>query len=231
MISRTRSLAVVAIGALLAVTACGSSDKGSTQTEALAGIKVVGNDPKKAPVVTLSKKPFSVTRTTTQVLRAGTGEVLTDKDIASLSMEVVNGKDGKAVNSNFETGAAGLYLGDANLLKGLKTGVTGQRVGSRLLVAVPPADGFGAQGATQLGIGAADTMLFVVDIASASRMLDVATGAAVAPQAGLPTVKFLDGKPAVITAPKTTPPTKTVVQPLIMGSGAVVKTGQTVTVT
>ena len=229
---RTRYLAVVAIGGLLAVTACGSSTKKATTTDALSGVKVVGSDPKKAPVVTLTTKPLSVTKTTTQVLKAGTGATLTDKDIASLSMEVVNGKDGKAVNSNFETGAAGLFLGDANLLKGLKTGVTGQKVGSRLLVAVPPADGFGAQGNTQLGIGATDTMLFVIDVASASKMLDQATGSTVAPKAGLPTVVYNTGKAATITIPKgAKPPAKTIIQPLIQGSGATIKAGMTVRAT
>lgn len=229
---RTRSLAVVAVGGLLALSACGSSPKAPAQTGTLSGVKVVGSDPKKAPVVTLDKKPFSVTRTTTQVLKPGTGAVLTDKDIASLSIEVVNGKDGKAVNSNYETGAAGLYLGDAHLLKGLKTGVTGQKVGSRLLVAVPPADGFGTQGNTQLGIGAADTMLFVIDVTSSAPMLSQATGTAVAPKPGLPTVVYNAGKAATITIPKgAKPPAKTIIQPLIQGAGATIKAGQTVRAT
>jgi len=229
---RTRSLAVVAVGGLLALTACGSTAKTPAQTDTLSGVKVVGSDPKKAPVVTLTKKPFTVSKTTTQVLKPGSGDVLTDKDIASLSLEVVNGKDGKAVNSNFETGAAGLYLGEPTLLKGLKTGVTGQKVGSRLLVAVPPADGFGSQGNTSLGIGATDTMLFVIDVVSSTEMLDVATGATVAPKAGLPTVVYNAGKAATITIPKgAKAPAKTVIQPLVQGSGTTIKAGMTVRAT
>ena len=75
-----------------------------------------------------------------------------------------------------------------------------------------------------------DTLLFVLDVTGATTPLTRATGAAVAPVAGLPTV-VLDGTGApTITIPAgETAPSTLVVQPLIVGTGPVVQTGQTVT--
>ena len=74
-------------------------------------------------------------------------------------------------------------------------------------------------------------MVFVVDLVSASKVLDAAEGTAVAPKKGLPTVTMNEGKPATITVPKgAKAPAKTVVQPLIQGAGAEVAKGQTVRV-
>jgi peptidylprolyl isomerase len=57
-----------------------------------------------------------------------------------------------------------------------------------------------------------------------------ATGSAVAPVAGLPTVTLgKDGAPT-ITVPKGDPPAKLVAQPLIEGTGPAVKSGQKITV-
>ena len=60
-----------------------------------------------------------------------------------------------------------------------------------------------------------------MDVVSATKPLAAAEGKAVAPAAGLPTVKMNDGKPATITIPKgEQPPTKTVGQLLVEGAGA-----------
>ena len=54
-----------------------------------------------------------------------------------------------------------MFTGD--LLTGLKTALVGKKLGSRILAVVPPKDGFGAN-ATSEGIGATDTLVFVVDM-------------------------------------------------------------------
>jgi len=57
---------------------------------------------------------------------------------------------------------------------GWDKGLVGQTVGSRILLVVPPADGYGAKGSPPIGgegsppIGAKDTMVFVVDILAAT---------------------------------------------------------------
>jgi peptidylprolyl isomerase len=121
-------------------------------------------------------------------------------------------------------------LSSASLLPGLSKGLTGQKVGSRLLVAIPPADAFGAQGNAQAGFGPKDTILFLIDLVSASTPLATAKGVAVPPKPGLPTATVVGAKAATIVVPKTLPPTTLVVQPLIKGAGPVVKTGQNIKV-
>ena len=100
-----------------------------------------------------------------------------------------------------------------------------------MLITSTPKDAFGDQGNTTLGVEKDDPVVFVVDVVSASKVLDEAAGKAVAPKKGLPTVTMNEGKPATITVPKgVKAPTKTVVQPLIEGKGAEVKKGQTIRV-
>lgn len=50
------------------------------------------------------------------------------------------------------------------LIPGVDASIVGQTVGSRLVVIVPPADGFGATGAPSWGIAGTDTVVYVVDI-------------------------------------------------------------------
>ncbi len=193
----------------------------------IAAIKVTGDDKPKVD----AKLPFGVTKTTTRVLTAGDGKAVETGERVTIDYVGVNGKDGKEFDTSFgKTEPVTFILGDANLIKGMNTGLTGAKVGSRVLVAIPSTDGYGTAGAPDAGIGPNDTLLFVIDVKSSVKPLTRAEGKAVAPKAGLPTVSLdKDGKPT-ITVPKETAPTKLVVQPLITGEGAEVKKGQNITV-
>ena len=58
-------------------------------------------------------------------------------------------------------------IGEDQVIKGWETGLVGQTVGSRVLLVVPPADGYGTAGDSQAGIKGTDTLVFVVDILAA----------------------------------------------------------------
>jgi peptidylprolyl isomerase len=58
-------------------------------------------------------------------------------------------------------------IGEGQVIKGWDTGLVGQTVGSRVLLVIPPADGYGSAGASQAGIKGTDTLVFVVDILAA----------------------------------------------------------------
>jgi peptidylprolyl isomerase len=225
-LSRLRIVSVAVIP-LVFLAACGSASTGA-KANALDVIKVGGTA--KAPTLAFSPKPLSVKVTTTKVVTAGKGATLTKANAITFNYVLVNGKDGKQVESSFGKQAAGMDLSSASLLPGLSKGLTGQKVGSRLLVAIPPVDAFGSQGNAQAGFGPTDTVLFLIDLVSASTPLATATGAAVPPKAGLPTVTVDGAKAAQVTVPKTAPPTTLVVQPLIKGAGAVVQAGQNIKV-
>jgi peptidylprolyl isomerase len=225
-LSRLRVVSAAVIP-LVFLAACGSA-KTDAKATPLDVVKVGGTA--KAPTVVLDTKPLSVKATTTRVVTPGKGASLTKANAVMFNYVLVNGKDGKQVESSFGKQSAGMDLSSASLLPGLSKGLTGQKIGSRLLVAIPPKDAFGAQGNAQAGFGPTDTILFLIDVVSASTPLKTAQGAAVPPKAGLPTVKVDGAKPAVITVPKTPAPTKLIVQPLIQGTGAVVKAGQIIKV-
>ena len=59
---------------------------------------------------------------------------------------------------------AGFPIGVGQVIKGWDTGLVGKHVGDRVLLVVPPADGYGAQGQSQAGITGTDTLVFAVDI-------------------------------------------------------------------
>jgi len=59
-------------------------------------------------------------------------------------------------------------VGKGQLVPGFDKGIVGQTVGSRVLLVLPPAEGYGKAGNTQAGIKGTDTIVFVVDILAAT---------------------------------------------------------------
>ncbi len=194
----------------------------------LDAITVGGTE--KIPVVTFEAEPLSVKVTTTKVVTPGRGDKLTKANKVVMAYALFNGKDGKQISNSFGKDKVLVDLASTTLMAGLIKGLTGQQVGSRFLIGVPPADAFGAKGNAQAGVGPTDTLVYFVHIQSASTPLAKAGGIVVQPRTGLPTAIVDGAKPAQITVPKTAAPTKLVVQPLIRGAGAVVTKGQSIRV-
>jgi peptidylprolyl isomerase len=81
--------------------------------------------------------------------------------------EVYDGK--KPFDQNFDgTDPATFQIGTGNVIKGWDKTLVGQKVGSEVVLAIPPADGYGKQGNSQAGIKGTDTLYFVVDIVGAA---------------------------------------------------------------
>jgi peptidylprolyl isomerase len=232
-----RLLAATALPVLL-VAGCASADGPTTNAKAtgsassaaapaaLKAVKVTGDVGKK-PTVTLASKPTTVTASSSVVVKPGTGPVITKGQRVTVDYLLLNGKDGKEADTSFGKTSANFVADPARLMPGLAKGMIGQKVGSRVLLGVPPAEGFGAQGNPQLGFAATDTLLFVLDLKAARTPLAKATGTPVTPPKGLPTVAYDAKGVPTIKVPKTTPPKKLVVQQLIKGTGPAVKKGQT----
>ncbi|MDQ1535639.1 MAG: hypothetical protein QOE58_32 [Actinomycetota bacterium] len=224
-LSRLRIVSVAAVIPLVFLAGCGSD-----KADAKSALDVVTvNGTAKAPTLTFKAKPLTVAATTTKVVKDGTGAKLTKANAIMFNYVIANGKDGKQVESSFGKQSVGWDLSTTERMGGLSKGLTGQHVGSRLLLALPPADAFGAQGNAKAGIGPKDTVVFLIDVVSASTPLKTATGVAVPPKAGLPSVKVDAKGVPVVTVAKTPPPAKLVAQPLIIGKGPVVKAGQQLT--
>ena len=228
-----RAAAMVVAGALLAAGCASSADDTDSAakepTTDLEKVTVSGDDGKK-PTIKVPA-PFQATKTDVRVLKEGDGAAITTGQRVSIQYVGLNGTDGKEFDTSYDDGQkASFTLDPQQVMKGLVSGITGTTVGSRILIAVPPKDGYGTEGVPSAGIGPTDTLLFVVDVSSAANVLKRAQGESVKPKGGLPTVKLdKDGKPK-ITLPGGAPPNKLTAQPLIQGKGPKVAKGQTITV-
>ena len=222
-------LSATVLASALVLTGCGE-DSPSAPSGALSAVTVEGSDPAKAPTVKVDA-PITVDRTESKVVTDGSGAAVAEDDLVSIQAVIVNGTDGKVAHSTWDTGAVGLDLGAKDLFASFRSQLPGKKVGSRVVITSTPVDAFGDQGNADLGVTKDDPVVFVIDVLSATKILASAEGKAVAPKKGLPTVTMNEGKPATITVPKgVKAPTKTVVQPLVEGTGPEVKQGQTVRV-
>ena len=79
-------------------------------------------------------------------------------------------RTGKVFNSNWPSATQPsvppnvFTLGQ--LIPAWNTGLVGVPVGSRVMLVVPPSEGYGKKGNTQAGIKGTDTLVFVLDILS-----------------------------------------------------------------
>jgi FKBP-type peptidyl-prolyl cis-trans isomerase len=73
----------------------------------------------------------------------------------------------KVFGSSWSSGSPfGFVIGASpeQVIPGWDKGLEGQTVGSRVMLSIPPAEGYGKSGASQAGIKGTDTLVFVVDI-------------------------------------------------------------------
>lgn len=129
----------------------------------------------------------------------------------------------------FDTFASGLpeafTLTAEQVLKGMQDGLVGTTVGSRVMIVVPPAEGFGEQGQQEIGVGPTDTLVFVFDVLDSFQGDQAAEGVEVAADPALPTVEESDSGPTA-TMPATPAPTELISHVLVQGDGAPVEAGQ-----
>jgi peptidylprolyl isomerase len=185
----------------------------------------VSGDYGKSPKVSV-KKPYAIDKTRTKVLQKSDGAVVGSGQTVSVNYYGVDGRTGKKFDESFSAGQPVAFSLD-QVVPGFSKGLTGQRKGSRVLIAMPGSDGYDASGGNEsAGIAVGDTLVFVVDIVDVQ--LSGPSGAKVAPKAGLPTVTGSLDKPE-ITIPKSDPPAKLVAQPLIKGTGKKVGASDTIT--
>ena len=219
-----RRILLVSAAAALLLAGCGSSDTDTT-VGSLGDVKVSSGD---TPTVTVAKG-FSVTKTETKVLKQGTGAEVASGEAVKVNYVAVNGRTGKQFDSSFTTGKPyTVDLVETKILPGFIKGLEGQKIGSRVLVAISPKDGFG-QAQKKLDIEKNDTIVFLFDIDS--KVPTEASGAAVKLPKDLPKIVLgADKHPSGFkktgdTAAKQSEPSAHVV---IQGYGPAIEAGQTV---
>jgi peptidylprolyl isomerase len=214
----------------LFLVACGESSDGdneSTSEETSAATSGGGD----LPTVTgkFGEKPTikapesaAPTELKTEVLTKGDGEEVVKGDLLVANYQGQIWKSGEVFDNSYDRGEpAGFGIGTGSVIPGWDKGLVGQTIGSRVMLVIPPEDGYGTTGNQQAGIAGDDTLVFVVDLLDHFSAELAADGKVVADlPAGLPGVENKPGeKPVVTLAKGTKEPTEPKTAVLIEGAG------------
>lgn len=124
-----------------------------------------GNPPK--ITIPSGQPPATLTKKT---LIAGSGPVVRKGDFVVSQYVGVIWRTGKIFDSSEADGSPfGFTIGatPSQVIPGWNTGLVGEHVGSRVLLVVPPKEGYGSAGSSSAGIKGTDTLVFVIDILGA----------------------------------------------------------------
>jgi FKBP-type peptidyl-prolyl cis-trans isomerase len=103
-----------------------------------------------------------------KTLIQGTGKAVAKGQTLIGQYEGVLWRNGKVFDSSWQHGApTGFPIGAGQVIPGWDKTLVGQKIGSRVLLVVPPKEGYGSKGSSQAGIKGTDTLVFVVDILNA----------------------------------------------------------------
>jgi peptidylprolyl isomerase len=139
------------------------SAKGAEVAQSNIDLPKVGtNTDGKAPSVTFPKKADPPKKLVSSYVLEGTGDVLTDKDTVIVKYEAFLWAGGKKFDSTYQAGKTQTFPLGKVTLKGLKDGLIGKKVGSRVLLVIPPDQAFGAK--EQQGIPKNSTLVFALDL-------------------------------------------------------------------
>lgn len=190
------------------------------------GVTVYGAADAK-PTLTIPRSAAPTT-TSVEVLAAGTGAVVRKGDVlvANYLGQTWADKDCKAnvFDNSYDRGAtSGFPIGVGAVVKGWDSTLVGQKIGSRVLLTITPADGYGEKTAQSTSELAGQTLVFVVDLKNVVKGDGVAAGAEQKLPAGFPAVTSASGKrPEVTSVTGVKTSDKPVSALLVKGKGAAI---------
>jgi FKBP-type peptidyl-prolyl cis-trans isomerase len=232
---RLLAITVIPVLACLVIAGCGSSkpsasssssssSSSAANSNANASVKVTGAFGT-TPSVSIPKLDANNKLTVKTVIQ-GTGATVTKADAMAANF-VLYFWEGTSSALKANTFTSNPTVIGGTMLPGLETALIGQKVGSRVLAVIPPADGYGSSGNSELGITGSTTLVFVIDVlksypdsASASGTQESNGGGA------LPTVTAHPGSAPTVTIPSNSPPSSLVSKTLIKGTGPKLAKGQ-----
>ena len=97
-----------------------------------------------------------------KVLKPGDGDVVKAGDTVTLDYQGTNWRTGKVFDESYGKQAASFATDQ--VVEGFGAALIGQKVGTRLVVSIPPKYGYGEAGSEGAGIQGTDTIVFVVEI-------------------------------------------------------------------
>ncbi|HET7397109.1 MAG TPA: FKBP-type peptidyl-prolyl cis-trans isomerase [Intrasporangium sp.] len=123
--------------------------------------------PTKEPTVTVPKSA-APTETKQATLIEGKGAAVQKGQTITAQYHGLIWRDGSVFDSSWKRGAAADFpVGSGQVIPGWDKTLVGKKVGSRVLLVIPPKDGYGSSGNAQAKITGTDTLVFVVDILDA----------------------------------------------------------------
>lgn len=212
------------LSAALLLSACGGAD------DSAGGLDAISVSKDATPKITVDEG-FTTDSTETKIIEDGGGDTVDAGDTVKVNYLAVNGRTGKQFDSSYAAGEPATFtLDEASILPGFITALSDQKIGSRILVAIAPDDGFG-EDRTELDIKADDTIVFVFDLVA--KVPSEATGTSKDLPSDLPELQ-LDGdkqpEKFVSTDDTADEQTKESVHVVIEGDGPTVKADQNLSV-
>jgi peptidylprolyl isomerase len=129
--------------------------------------KVAGNPGSGAVSIALPRGAKAPAALNSTVLIHGSGAPLASGQRLMVQYTGVDWNTGKQFDSSFGRGVASFVLGGDSVISGWNKGLAGAHVGDRVLLVVPAADAYGANGVPSAGIRGGDTLAFVIDVVDA----------------------------------------------------------------
>ncbi len=221
---RFLALTAVPLISCAVLAGCGSSSSSSSAASssssagASSAVTATGSFGK-APTVNIPKAKAG-SKLEVKTLIQGTGTTLTKADALAANF-VLYFWSGTSSSLKANTYTSNPTVIGGTMLPGLESALVGAKVGSRVLAVIPPAEGYGTTGNSQLGITGTTTLVFVIDVLKS--YADTASAAGTQESNGggtLPTVTAKAGTAPTLTFPKSSPPSTLVAKTLIKGSGA-----------
>jgi len=185
--STRRALAVPAVTALvLGLAACGEDEPESAdQTGAGLDSITISDNVGEAPEVEWDGR-VAVDEIESETIVEGDGPEITDGAGVMGQVVIGNGYSERTVLSTWDSQPPAPQIFNSDSIPGIVAAYEGTTIGSRTAVVAPPEDAFGELGNPQLGIGNADSVLFVMD--SVGVVQPSVSDEAVDPPAGTPRV-------------------------------------------
>jgi peptidylprolyl isomerase len=159
--------ALPACGSTQATTSAGVDSRPGSASTVSAELPTVAGTPKTKPSITLPEgEPPNTLQV--KVLDEGAGEVVKSGQQISVDYLGVVWPGGQQFDASYDRGKPATFgIGVQQVISGWDEGLVGQKVGSRVLLVIPPDKGYGKNGQPRANIKGTDTLVFVVEILAA----------------------------------------------------------------
>ena len=119
----------------------------------------------KKPTITIPTTARPPAKTTVRTVIEGDGATVAKGDLVVVKYTGLSWSTGKEFDSSWKRNEpAAFTLDDSQVIKGWVEGLTGVKTGSRVLLVIPPASGYGKAGRPEGGIKKNETLVFAVDV-------------------------------------------------------------------